>query len=133
MREEVQRDPDYGVDPGGMKQSIEWYLDPVIKRVRTIDSGFSGAHEEISQAFQSQAQGWFSGEGNGTVRAACGSFLNETEWQLRQLVMEHTELAESLEEYRTALQTHIQGAKNRETAFANRFLAIERELEAKGY
>ncbi|MBP2327471.1 hypothetical protein JOF56_007856 [Kibdelosporangium banguiense] len=133
MREQPQQDPDYALDPDGMKQSIEWYLDPVIKRVREIDGGFKTAHDDVAKAYENEGGGWFGGEGNGVVRTASSSFFNETEWQLRQVLMEHTELAESLEEYKAALQTHIQGAKNRETVIANRFLAVDSHLQGLGY
>jgi hypothetical protein len=127
-------DPDYALDPEGMRQSIEWYLDPVIKRVKEIGGGFETAHEDIAAAFKSSGGGWFGGEGNdGAVKSASSSFFNETEWQLRQLLMEHDELATSLEEYKTALQTHIQGAQNREHIIANRFAAVDNHLQGLGY
>jgi hypothetical protein len=133
VESQAGQDPDYGLDPEGMTQSIEWYLDPVIKRVREIDGGFETAHEDVATAFKTEGGGWFGGEGNGAVRTASSSFFNETEWQLRRLLMEHTELAESLEEYKATLQTHIQGATNREQIIANRFKAVDSHLEGLGY
>lgn len=120
----------YALNPDHMKQGIDWYLTPVITELKEISAAFAQAHDEMATAHSSQAAGWFGREGNGEVRPATSSFLNEMEWQLRQLSEDQANLAGSLEEYKTALLNHIQEAVAWDGQNAERFRAIQRDLEA---
>jgi hypothetical protein len=120
----------YALNPEHMKRGIELYLDPVIRDVEQLSASYTQAHDEVVAAHSTQAAGWFGGEGNGEVRPATSSFLNEMEWQLRQLAEDQRQLAASLQEYRNALQKHIQGAVAWDSENAERFHAIQRDLEA---
>lgn len=122
----------YAIHPDAMSRGIEWFLDPVIKRLVEIARGFTSAHAEVDAAHESEATGWFGGEGNGEVKWKSSSFLNACEWQLRQLSVEQAELVRSLEEYRAMLQGHIAWARETDEKNADNFRAIGRQLDWQG-
>lgn len=93
---------------------------------------YSDAHAEVKSAHGSEALGWFGGEGHGQVKAATSSFLNEVGYQLEQLVADQSGLAWSLAGYRKFLQDHIAWARQHDQPQADRFLAIQRELDEFG-
>jgi hypothetical protein len=121
--------PDYAITTATVSKGIEWYLDPVIADLEKVGGKFKSAHAEVAAAHDSEAAGWFPGEGNGRVRYASSSFLNAAEWQLRQLVAEQDELNQSIREYREALVGHLNWITNTEDKIASRFQAIARDLE----
>jgi hypothetical protein len=126
-------DPDYAVDPKTMKDAMNWYLTPVIDELNRISTGFAAAHNEVKTAHDTEAAGWFGGVGNGDIRMASSSFLNAAEWQLRQLTQDQAELAKSLDEYHAVLEDVIARAQKTDQAVADRFVAIDRNLEEMGY
>jgi hypothetical protein len=126
-------DPDYAVDPVAMSQAIKWYLSPVIENIKQISTGFAAAHAEVKVAHDAESPGWFGGVGNGDIRMASSSFLNAAEWQLRQLTQDQAELAASLEEYQAVLYDVIERAQQTDQAVADRFRAIDRNLEEMGH
>ncbi|HEV8555458.1 MAG TPA: hypothetical protein VGR06_03555, partial [Actinophytocola sp.] len=75
----------YAISPDAMEQGIKWWLTPVVDNIKTISAGYTQAHAEVSTARDSETPGWFGGAGNNEVHWATSSFLNEAEWQLRQL------------------------------------------------
>lgn len=120
----------YAINPDAMEDGIKRWLTPVVDELKRISGGFTQAHAEVKAAHDNWgAAGWFGGEGNNEVRWATSSFLNETEWQLRRLAEEQAQLAASLEEYRAMLLEHIKGARAMDNQNAERFCAIERELD----
>lgn len=124
----------FAIDPDAMEQAIGWWLTPVVDHLKQISGGDTQAHAEVAAAHDTQADGWFGGEGNNEVRWATSSFLNETEWQLRQLADEGAQLASSLEEYRDILLGHIKWARQMDKQNAERFRAIERDMtENRGW
>jgi hypothetical protein len=125
--------PDYAIDPGGMRQGIQWYLAPVIEQLAKISSNYSAAHDEIKTAHDSQAPGWFGGHGNNEIQPVSSSFLNAAEWQLRQLVSDQAELHQSLADYKAMLEGHTAVAEDAEHRAASRFLAIDASLEQRGH
>jgi hypothetical protein len=126
-------DPDYAVDPVTMRQAIEWYLVPVITEIEAMSSGFTAAHSEVKTAHGTEAAGWFGGVGNGELRMASSSFLNAAEWQLRQLTHDQAELAKSLQEYQMVLNDVITQAEQTDQRVADRFRAIDHNLEEMGH
>ena len=125
---EPGQEPDYALIPDALDKGIDKYLTPVIDDLAVISDGYTGAHGDVSSAHADEAVGWFGGEGNGEIRAATSSFLNEATWQLQQLAGEQAELLASLREYEAFLRSHIQWATQNEEKIANRFRAIERDL-----
>jgi len=123
---------DYAIDPTNMQQGITWYLEPVTKRLEENGRAYTDAHADIASAHQSEAPGWFGGEGNGRVRPATSSFLNAVEWQLRQLIQDQTELTASLLEYKAMLEGHIEWATGTDKAIADRFISIGNDLDNLG-
>jgi hypothetical protein len=128
-----ENDPDkvYTLSPEHMMQGIEIYLDPVVRDVQRIAGTYRAAHDEVSAAHSQEAPGWFGGEGNGHVRPAISSFLNEVVYQVSELVVDQDQLAASVQNYRQTLQAHIDQAVQTDLMHANRFTAILRELDEK--
>lgn len=120
--------PDYALNPDTLETGIALYLDPLIADLGVVRDSYASAHAEIATAHATEAPGWFGGEGNGDVRAASSSFLNEVEWQLQRVAGEQTELVASLQEYAAFLRAHIQWARETDQKHADNFHAIHREL-----
>jgi hypothetical protein len=123
---------DYSIDPEGLKDAIHLFLDPVITGLRDSRDSFTSAHGQVKSAHDASTPGWFGGEGNGEVRAACGSFLNEVTWQLEQLKDDQAGLVGSLEDFKASILGHIDWIRNTEDRITNRFLAIHRQLDERG-
>ncbi|GAB3442510.1 hypothetical protein [Actinophytocola sediminis] len=119
----------YKISPGYMEQMIEWYLTPVINKLGELRDGYTEAGAEVRAAHGNETPGWFGGEGNGEVKAASSSFLSEVSSQLEQLVADQSGLASSLTEYRAFLLNHADWARKQDQLHADRFAAIQRELE----
>ena len=126
MTEPADPSVEYRLSPTGLEDGIRRFLTPVIDRLTGLRDGYRAAHDEVKSAHDRQAPGWFGGEGNSVVPPASSSFLNEVEWQLRQLVAEQAEMVTSLDEYRTMLRGHIDWAIRTDDENAERFRAIER-------
>lgn len=128
-----ENDPDkvYKLSPEHMTESIEIYLDPVIQDLQRLAVTYRAAHDEVKAAHDQEAPGWFGGEGNGHVRPAISSFLNEVTYQVGELVADQDELVASVQNYRALLQAHIDEAVRTDLAHADRFTAIHRELDDK--
>jgi hypothetical protein len=127
------REPDFALDPDLLEDGIKWFLDPVIHALTKLERDYATAHAEVAAAHASETPGWFGGEGNGEVRSASSSFLNEVAWQLQQLSDDQTELLASLRDYRAVLASHATWAKETDERAAERFRAIERDLDARGW
>lgn len=125
--------PDYAIDPGGMRQGIQWYLKPIVDQLAKVSGNYAAAHREIKSAHDSQAPGWFGGRGNNEIQPVSSSFLNAAEWQLRQLVSDQVELHQSLTEYQAMLESHTAIAEETEHRVASRFLTIDADLEQRGH
>lgn len=89
---------------------------------------YGTAHGDVAQAVNSQAPGWFGGEGNGAVRPATTAFLGEVATQLEGLTADQNALHQSLQEYRNRLQSHINWARQHEQECADRFTLLQSEL-----
>ncbi|OLF19544.1 hypothetical protein [Actinophytocola xanthii] len=126
------REPDYALEPRALENGIGWFLDPVIEGLRGIDGLYAAARDEVVAAHASERPGWFGGEGTGEVRAASSSFLNEVAWQLQLLAGDQSELLASLRDYRSVLIGHIAWARETDGRAAERFRAIERDLDERG-
>lgn len=124
--------PDYALNPGALEVGIKKYLEPAIKDLVEVSDSYTAAHTEVVTAHDTEAVGWFGGDGNGEVRTASSSFLNEAAWQLQQLAGDQAELLASLQEYMAFLRAHIQWATQTEQKIANSFRAIERDLLERG-
>ena len=124
--------PDYAIDTQGLADGIKRFLDPVIRGLRESRDSFNAARDEVRSAHDASTPGWFGGEGSGDVRPACSSFLNEVTWQLQLLSKDQADLVGSLEEYKAFLEGHIDWIRNTESRIANRFKAIQRELDERG-
>ena len=118
----------YSIAPDHMERSIQWYLDPVIGQLAALGTEYGTAHGEVTQARDSQAPGWFGGEGNGSVRPATTEFLDAVARQLEGLTADQTALHASLQEYRDRLQGHIDWARQHEQECVDRFTAIQSDL-----
>lgn len=125
---EPGQEPDYALTPSVLDSNIEVYLKPVIADLGEVSASYSSAHAEVAAAHDNQSVGWFGGDGNGEVRTASSSFLNEASWQLQQLAGEQAELLASLQEYEAFLRSHTQWAAQNEEKIASRFRAIERDF-----
>jgi hypothetical protein len=123
---------DYSIDPEGLEDGIRRFLEPVIKGLRESRDSFAAAHGQVKAGHAGSSPGWLGGEGNGEVRPASSSFLNEVTWQLEQLSGEQADLVSSLEEFEAALRGHIDWIRHTEDKITNRFLAIHRELDERG-
>ncbi|HEX6353852.1 hypothetical protein [Actinophytocola sp.] len=130
-----ENDPDkvYKLSPEHMEESIELYLDPVIQELRRIAGIYRAAHDQARAAHVEETPGWFGGEGNGHVKPAISSFLNEVTFQVSELVGDQDELVASLQNYRDMLQAHINQAVQNDLAHADQFIAIHRELDEKRF
>jgi hypothetical protein len=126
-------DPDYALDPDRLEVAIEWFLTPLINDLARLAKSYAAAHVEVGDAHASEMPGWFGGEGNGEVRSASSSFLNEVTWQVQQLADDQTQLLASLRDYRSMLVRHIAWARETDERVAERFRAIERDLDARGW
>jgi hypothetical protein len=124
--------PDYAINPGALDSGIKTYLEPVVKDLAEVSASYASAHTEVATAHDNETVGWFGGEGNGEVRTATSSFLNEAAWQLQQLAGDQAELLASLREYEAFLRAHIQWATQTEQKIANSFQAIERDFFGRG-
>lgn len=120
--------PDYALSPETLEDGIDAYLAPVIRDLVPVNDGYSSAHADVAAAHANEAPGWFGGEGNGEIRSATSSFLNEVAWQLQQLAGDQTELLGSLREYEAFLRSHITWARETDEKHAENFRAIHREL-----
>jgi hypothetical protein len=118
----------YKLAPDHMERGIQWYLDPVIAQLAALGTEYGTAHGEVAQALDSQAPGWFGGEGNGTVRAATTQFFAEVAEQLALLTADQNALHASLQDYRNRLQGHIDWARQHEQQCAARFTSLQSEL-----
>lgn len=118
----------YKIEPDHMEKGIEWYLDPVIEDLAELGKQYGSAHGEVTQARNSQAPGWFGGEGNGKVRPATAAFLGAVAAQLELLTADQNALHASLQEYRDRLQGHIDWARQHEQECAGRFTSLQTEL-----
>src|SRR4051812_23622862 len=105
---------DYSIDSKALEDGIRRFLEPVIKGLRESRDSFAAAHGQVKAGHDGSAPGWVGGEGNGEVRAASSSFLNEVAWQLEQLKTDQADLVASLEEYEAALRGHIDWIRNTE-------------------
>lgn len=124
---------DYAVSTKDMPLAVEWYLDPVIERMKKIQTGFASAQGEVEQAHTSTAPGWFGGHGfSGALPSASSSFFNELKWQIELLATEEADLVASLQEYRQTLQAHLKWADDTENAITQNFVRIARDLDASG-
>jgi hypothetical protein len=94
-----------------------------------LRDGYAAAHSEVKAAHDCEAPGWFGGEGNGRVKPATSSFLDEVGVQLEQLVADQSALASSLANYRAFLLDHADWARTTDRLQADRFQQIQRELE----
>lgn len=119
----------YAISPDYMSRMIDLYLTPVVDELGELHRSYSDAHAEVKGAHASEALGWFGGEGHGEVKAATSSFLNEVGYQLEQLVADQNALASSLAGYRKFLQDHITWARQNDQLHADRFTALQRELD----
>ncbi len=131
MSEEKDPDKVYELSPTHMAEGIEIYLDPVVRDVQRVAGTYRAAYDQAKAAHDQETPGWFGGEGNGHVRPAISSFLNEVVYQVGELVGDQEQLAASLQNYRDVLMAHIDKAVRTDLANADRFLAIHRELDAK--
>lgn len=118
----------YAINGPAMEDGIRRWLTPVVDDLKRISGGYTQSHADVAAAHDSEAAGWFGEQGNVEVRWASSSFLNATEWQLRQLTDDAAQLAASLEEYRAMLLEHINAARAMDERNAERFRAIEGEL-----
>lgn len=118
----------YTIAPDHMELSIQWYLDPVIRQLAALGTDYGTAHGEVTQARDSQAPGWFGGEGNGKVRPASTAFFGEVATQLEALTADQNALHASLQEYRNRLQSHINWARQYEQECVDRFTSLQSEL-----
>lgn len=121
----------YMISTPHMAEGIEVYLDPVVRDVQRVAGTYRAAHDQAKAAHDQQTPGWFGGEGNGHVRPAISSFLNEVVYQVGELAGDQEQLAASLQNYRDMLAAHIDQAVRTDLANADRFHAIHRELDAK--
>ncbi|MFI7677081.1 hypothetical protein [Actinophytocola sp. NPDC049390] len=121
----------YMISTPHMAEGIELYLDPVVRDVQRVAGTYRAAHDQAKAAHDQQTPGWFGGEGNGHVRPAISTFLNEVVYQVGELAGDQEQLAASLQNYREALVAHIDKAVRTDLTNADRFLAIHRELDAK--
>lgn len=128
MNPEADPSKCYKLSPDHMELSMRWYLDPVIRQLASLQKEYGAAHTEVTQARDSEAPGWFGGEGNGSVRPATTAFLDQVVAQLGALATDQGSLAASLQEYRNALQGHIDWAREHEQECADRFTSLQREL-----
>lgn len=124
--------PDYAVKPEDIEDGVERFLDPVIRGLHVSRDSFTTASGDVKAAHDASTSGWFGGEGNGEVRPACSSFLNDVAWHLESLSRDQDELVGSLEEYKSMLLGHVDWIRNTEERITNRFLAIHRELDERG-
>lgn len=125
-----EHDPDkvYMLSPDHMEEAIEIYLDPVVQELGRVAGTYRAAHDEAKAAHDQETPGWFGGEGNGHVRPAISSFLNQVTYEVSLLVADQDQLVASLQNYRAALQAHIDGARRTDLANAEVFDAIHRDL-----
>jgi hypothetical protein len=124
---------DYAIQPKDVEDGIRRFLAPVISGLQNSRDSFAAAHSEVEAGRGDQGSGWFGGEGNGEVRAASNAFLEAVATQLAPLSDEQAELVTSLEEYEAGLRGHIDWIRTTEDRIANRFLAIERDLDERGW
>jgi hypothetical protein len=124
--------PDFALNPESLVEAIETYLTPVVIRLGEISPGYTTAHTEVATAHDTEAAGWFGGEGDGDVRSASSSFFNEVEYQLRWLAADYTDLAESLADYQTFLLEYAAQAREIDNNNAQRFHAIASQLDDEG-
>ncbi|MDQ3790447.1 MAG: hypothetical protein M3422_24825 [Actinomycetota bacterium] len=120
--------PDYALNPGTFEKGIDRYLEPVVRDLAAVSDSYSSAHVDVAAAHANETPGWFGGEGNGEIRSATSSFLNEAAWQLQQLAGDQAELLGSLREYEAFLRAHIKWARETDEKHAENFRAIHREL-----
>jgi hypothetical protein len=123
----------YAVNPDTVSKGIEWYLNPVIADLEKITASYAAAHDEVKAAHDTEAAGWFGGTASDDVKMASSSFLNETEWQLRQLRDDQTELTKSLTDYRNMLAEHLTYVQNIDQKIAANFRAIDQQLDEMGH
>lgn len=119
----------YAIDTNSLEAGIQLYVKPVIDDLAAVSGSYTGAHADVANAHATTAAGWFGGEGNGDVRAASSSFLNEAEWQLQRLAAEQGELLTSLQEYVAFLRAHMQWATETDQKFASNFQSIHKDLD----
>lgn len=74
----------------------------------------------MATAHDTYGAGWFGGEGDGDVRSASSSFLNEMEYQLRWLAADYADLAQSLADYQTFLLEYAAQARETDNDNAQR-------------
>lgn len=119
----------YAINTNTLEAGIQLYVQPVIDELTAVSGSYTGAHTDVANAHATTAAGWFGGEGNGDVRAASGSFLNEAEWQLERLATEQGQVLASLQEYVAFLRAHMQWATETDQKFASNFKSIHSELD----
>jgi hypothetical protein len=123
----------YAVNPEQMSEGITWYLKPIVDKLEEISATFNTAHDEVSAAHDNETAGWFGETGNGDVKMASSSFLNEVEWQLRQLKDDQAQLAKSLHDYQDMLAEHLAYVQDTDQKIAANFRAIDKQLDEMGH
>jgi hypothetical protein len=124
--------PDFALDPESLQKGVRDFLAPIVKKLAEISPGFTAAHAEVATAHDTEAAGWFGGEGDGDVRSASSSFFNQMEYHLRWLAADYAELAQSLADYETFLLEYAAGVRVTDNENAQRFHGIMSQLDEEG-